>query len=123
MRSTTDWPYPGFGERDWLAGDPADGALRAGRAAVLAVTSDRGADPWARDGLTDAIRAVADLHERLDWALLALVGEARGARLSWAEVGAALGVSRQAAQQRFAGYVEQALEQAREQSRPAAQPQ
>jgi hypothetical protein len=59
---------------------------------------------------------VVELEERLDWALLALVGEARAARLSWAEIGTGLGVSRQAAQQRFASYVEQALAQAREAS-------
>jgi hypothetical protein len=113
VRTTTEWPYAGLGDPSWLAGDPADDALRAARAAVLDVLSTSGADARSRAGLLAALGAVADLQERLDWALLALVGEGRAARLSWAELGAALGVSRQAAQQRFAAFVEQALEQAR----------
>jgi hypothetical protein len=112
MRPPTDWPYAGLGDASWLAGDAADDALRAARAAVLAVLSASGVDAGSRAGLLSAVRAVAELHERLDWALLALVGEGRATRLTWAELGQALGVSRQAAQQRFAGYVEQALAQA-----------
>ena len=40
--------------------------------------------------------------------MLSLVGEARANGVTWAEVGASLGVSKQAAQQRFAPYVKQA---------------
>lgn len=118
MRTTTEWPYAGLGDPSWLAGDPDDDALRAARSAVLEALSGTGVDARSRAGLLAALGAVADLQERLDWALLALVGEGRAARLSWAELGSALGVSRQAAQQRFAAYVEQAHEQARTDAGP-----
>jgi hypothetical protein len=45
--------------------------------------------------------------------MLSIVGEARtDAGVTWAALGEALGVTKQAAQQRFAGYVNEALRQA-----------
>lgn len=119
MALREDWPYPGVRDRSWLAGDPADDALQAARTAVRALLPPPGRGTSSRDDLLLALQAVVELQERLDWALLAVVGEARSARLSWAEVGQALGVSRQAAQQRFAGYVAEALDQAADRSASA----
>ncbi len=56
---------------------------------------------------------LAAIAERIDWAMLSLVGEARAHVVSWSAIGASLGVTKQAAQQRFAPYVKQALEQAK----------
>jgi len=64
------------------------------------------------EGLAAALGHLASLAERVDWALLSVVGEARSIGMSWQSIGAALGVSKQAAQQRFARYVAEALEQA-----------
>ncbi len=108
----TTWPYPGFGSAAWLTGAPDDDALVVAREAVTAVLHDRGQLPGPGPGVVDGLRALADLRERLDWAMLALVGEGRAARLSWTEIAAALGVSRQAAQQRFGAWVKQAHAQA-----------
>lgn len=108
----TTWPYPGFGSAAWLTGAPDDDALVVTREAVAAVLHDRGQLPGPGPGVVDGLRALADLRERLDWAMLALVGEGRAARLPWSEIAAALGVSRQAAQQRFGAWVEQAHAQA-----------
>jgi hypothetical protein len=110
----TDWPYPSFADRRWLGGERgADPVLahlvRAVRALVADTGGGQAADP---DALLHALGQVADLAERADWALLSLVGELRCAGATWATIGAALGVTKQAAQQRFAGYVAQALEQA-----------
>jgi hypothetical protein len=62
--------------------------------------------------LLDALTRLAAVGERVDWALLSVVGEARARGLSWQAIGDALGVTKQAAQQRFAPYVKEALEQA-----------
>jgi predicted ATP-dependent protease len=54
---------------------------------------------------TDALRAIAELAERrseIDDELTAAIREARKANRSWSEIGAMLGVSKQAAQRKYA---------------------
>lgn len=110
--TTQTWPYPGFAEPTWLRGDGADPALTAVRSAVLSTLAARGHDVDAsNDALVAGMAALADLGERIDWALLALVGEGRSRGMSWASLGSALGVSKQAVQQRFGRWVEEALAQ------------
>lgn len=79
---------------------------RAERAAALERWAD-GVDP---DDLvvadTDALRTIAELvdqRDRIDAAMLDAVRTARASRRSWSEIGAMLGVSKQAAQRKYAG--------------------
>jgi predicted ATP-dependent protease len=54
---------------------------------------------------TDALRAIAELAQRrseIDDELTAAIREARNANRSWSEIGAMLGVSKQAAQRKYA---------------------
>ncbi len=103
------WPYPTFAEPAWLRGDGNDPALNAVRTAVLATMSARGQRVSTSDeALINGMAALADLDERIDWALLALVGEGRSRGMSWATLGKALGISKQAVQQRFGRWVAQA---------------
>ncbi len=54
---------------------------------------------------TRALRSIAELVEQrddVDTALLDAVRDARGADRSWSEIGAMLGVSKQAAQRKYA---------------------
>jgi hypothetical protein len=81
---------------------------RAERAAAL----EAWADTVEADELvtvdTDALRAIAELAERrdeVDAALLEAVRSARAAHRSWSEIGAMLGVSKQAAQRKYARHV------------------
>jgi len=110
------WPYPSYADTKWLGGERgADRALAAVVKAVRGLVAEMGGaaegDP---DSLLNAITQLAAIGERVDWALLSLVGEARASGVSWAGVGGALGVSKQAAQQRFAPYVKEALQRARQ---------
>ena len=106
------WPYPMFADATWLRGSGDDAALNALRAAVFATLSARGQNVNATDdALFAGMEALADLGERIDWALLALVGEARSRGISWAALGKALGISKQAVHQRFGPWIEQALAQ------------
>ena len=104
-----DWPYPSVTDPRWLA--PGDDAyLAAARDAVRGLLPDRAG---RSEQLVAGLAAAQQLRDRLDWVLLSLVGEGRAAGLSWSEVGAALGVRKQAAHQRYGPYVEAALAQAR----------
>jgi hypothetical protein len=51
--------------------------------------------------LGDALAATVALRDAADAVIFELVGHAREAGASWADIGAALGVSTQAAHQRF----------------------
>jgi hypothetical protein len=54
---------------------------------------------------TEALRAIAELAERrgeVDAALVEAIRSARRADRSWSEIGAMLGVSKQAAQRKYA---------------------
>lgn len=90
-------PRGGAGTGDVPGGGAMDVALARALLDVLSeppVTNDPGA-PLALVAATDALAASG---QRL---LAGAVDEARAAGHSWSEIGAALGVSRQAAQQRF----------------------
>jgi len=57
---------------------------------------------------TAALRAIAELVERrdeVDTALLGAIRDARNADRSWSEIGAMLGVSKQAAQRKYASKI------------------
>lgn len=71
---------------------------------------------WANDGGADdrveansaALRAIAELVEQredVDTALLGAIRDARDANRSWSEIGAMLGVSKQAAQRKYASKI------------------
>jgi len=109
------WPYPSYGDRRWLGGDRGpDAALAAVVRSVRTTIAESGRQASGEPGdLLAGMEQLAAIAERVDWALLSLVGEARAQRVSWSRIGQALGVSKQAAQQRFAGYVREALERAR----------
>jgi hypothetical protein len=108
------WPYPSYADLRWLGGERgADPALAAVVRAVRATVTDSGGQASGEPAdLLAALTALAALAERVDWALLSVVGEARAVPVPWASIGAALGVTKQAAQQRFAPYVKEALQQA-----------
>jgi len=108
------WPYPSYADRNWLGGDRGTdralaGVVRTLRSLVAETGGRAAAEP---DSLLTAMTQLAEIGERIDWALLSLVGEARTFGVSWQTIGSALGVTKQAAQQRFAPYVKEALEQA-----------
>jgi hypothetical protein len=108
------WPYPSYAERTWLGGDRgADRELAAVVRGLRSLVTESGGRAGAEpESLLAAAGHLAAMAERVDWALLSVVGEARARGLSWQAIGTALGVTKQAAQQRFAPYVRQALEQA-----------
>jgi hypothetical protein len=111
---TSQWPYPSYADARWLGGERgADRHLAAVVRSVRGLSQEAGHRPTSdADGLSAALGHLAALSERVDWALLSVVGEARSVGMSWQSIGAALGVSKQAAQQRFARYVNEAMEQA-----------
>lgn len=112
MSDPSRWPYPPFASRDWLRGDGSDPALHAARDAVKATVRERGQPmDGSTESLAAGLTALADLAERIDWGLLALTGEARSRGMSWSDIGAALGISRQAVHKRFSSYVAQAVAQ------------
>jgi len=108
------WPYPSYADRIWLGGERGPdralaGVVRTLRTLVAESGGKVAAEP---DSVLEAMSRLAEVGERVDWALLSLVGEARTMGVSWQGIGNALGVTKQAAQQRFAPYVKEALEQA-----------
>jgi hypothetical protein len=120
--TTSCWPYPSYSDRRWLGGERVeDRALAAVIKALRTTVAETGrpvsTDP---DSLLDALSHLAEIAERIDWAMLSLVGESRSAGLPWSVIGGALGVTKQAAQQRFAPYVREAIEQAEQAEQPAA---
>jgi hypothetical protein len=112
-----NWPYPSYFDRRWLGGER--GADRALAAVVSAVRQTAGSSPAPDRAGTDAALLAGLAHlgqvaERVDWALLSVVGEARAGGATWTAIGQALGVSRQAAQQRFAPWVREAMTRRRQ---------
>jgi hypothetical protein len=108
------WPYPSYADRRWLGGEGGpDRALAAVVKGVRSSVAEAGEEVSDQpESLLGAMAHLAAMAERVDWAVLSLVAEARAHGVSWSAVGGSLGVSKQAAQQRFAPYVKQALEQA-----------
>ena len=118
MPRTPSWPYASFGSPAWLRPEQSDPALD--RARELALSLVRPSPPVDRaELLLAAVAGTREVADRLDWVLLSLVGEARAQGLSWEEVGAALGVSRQAAHKRYAPHLADAYARAREEAQPA----
>ncbi len=116
--TTSPWPYPSYSDLRWLGGERGqDRALAAVVKAVRTTVSEAG-DPVVADAdsLLAGLAHLAAIAERTNWAMLSLVGEARTLGVPWVAIGTALGVTKQAAQQRFASYVAQALEQAEAES-------
>jgi len=108
------WPYPSYADRRWLGGDRGtDKALAGVVRALRALVAETGGsvDP-SPPSLLHALGQLADLGERVEWAMLSVIGEARTEGVTWAAIGEALGVTKQAAQQRFAPYVKEALDRA-----------
>lgn len=108
------WPYPSYADRRWLGGDRGEDAalatvVRGVRELVRGSAGPAGSDP---PGLLHALGQLADIGERVEWVMLSLIGEARCQGVTWKAIGEALGVTKQAAQQRFAPYVKIALERA-----------
>ena len=108
------WPYPSYADRNWLGGERGgDRALAGVVRALRSLVSETGGQPAPdAESVLFAMTRLAEIGERIDWALLSLVGEARSFGVSWQTIGTSLGVTKQAAQQRFAPYVKEALEQA-----------
>jgi hypothetical protein len=112
--TSSPWPYPSYADRHWLGGERVpDRALAAAIRAVRSAVAEAG-DPVSSDpeALLAGLSHLAAIGERIDWVMLSLVGESRAAGVPWVALGAALGVTKQAAQQRFAPYVQAAMDQA-----------
>jgi len=108
------WPYPSYADLGWLGGVRIpDRALAAVIRSLRTAVAESG-DPVSDEppALLAALGHLAAIAERVDWALLSIVGECRAHEVPWATIGTALGVSKQAAQQRFAHYVKEAMRQA-----------
>ncbi len=77
---------------------------RAEREKALAEWADRVNSSDLNTADTEALRIIAELAERreeVDEELTAAVSSARRAQRSWSEIGAMLGVSKQAAQRKY----------------------
>lgn len=114
VQHDSTWPYPSYAEARWLGGERGPDRHLAAVVRAVRGVSQEAADPPATtaDGLGAALGHLARMSDRVDWAMLSVVGEARAHGMSWQAIGNALGVSKQAAQQRFARYVAEAFEQA-----------
>lgn len=112
--TTSPWPYRSYADRRWLGGERGeDPALAAVVRSVRSTVADAGEPVTdSPDSLLSAMTQLAAIAERIDWAMLSLIGEARTHDVPWSAIGASLGVSKQAVQQRFAPYVKQAMDQA-----------
>jgi uncharacterized coiled-coil DUF342 family protein len=78
---------------------------RAERAEALEKWADRVESAELKVADTEALRAIAELVEQrdeVDEELTAAVRSARRVHRSWSEIGAMLGVSKQAAQRKYA---------------------
>lgn len=80
-------------------------ASRAARAETLSAWADQVEPDDLRQVDTESLRRIAELIEQRDHLtgeIAAAVDAARAAQRSWSEIGAMLGVSKQAAQRRYA---------------------
>lgn len=81
---------------------------RTERAAALEEWADRVSSDELVAADTQALRAIAELAEQregVDAAIVEAVRSARAAHRSWSEIGAMLGVSKQAAQRKYSKLV------------------
>ena len=81
---------------------------RAQRASALERWADEVDTSDLVEAQTAALRSIAELVDQrddVDTALLAAVSDARRADRSWSEIGAMLGVSKQAAQRKYASTI------------------
>ncbi len=81
---------------------------RAARAKALEEWAERVESSELKEADTVALRTIADLAERrdeVDSELTEAVRSARQAHRSWSEIGAMLGVSKQAAQRKYGSKV------------------
>ena len=77
---------------------------RADRAAALEEWAEKVEPADLRTADTDSLRHIAELtqqRDQVDSELAESVRDARAARRSWSEIGAMLGVSKQAAQRKY----------------------
>jgi hypothetical protein len=109
--TASPWPYPSYADRRWLGGDRGQDRSLAAVVKTLRATVAETGEPVSEDpeSVLLALAHLAEIAERIDWAMLSLVGEARAHGVPWVSVGASLGVTKQAAQQRFAPYVKEAM--------------
>jgi ATP-dependent Clp protease ATP-binding subunit ClpA len=70
---------------------------------LISYVRDLHPDGGPLDHLTDAVGAAQDLNEQADALIGYFVDQARGSGASWSQIGAAMGVTKQAAQKRFVG--------------------
>jgi hypothetical protein len=112
--TVSPWPYPSYADRRWLGGERGSDRSLAAVVKGLRTAVTEAGEPVSDDpeSLLTALSHLASFAERVEWAMLSLVGEARAHGVPWVAVGASLGVTKQAAQQRFAPYVKEAMEQA-----------
>ncbi len=90
--------------RDQVGTVPTMTKTRAERAAALETWADAVDPADLRSADTDALRHIAELTQQrddVDAELTQTVHAARAAHRSWSEIGAMLGVSKQAAQRRY----------------------
>ncbi len=118
MPRTPSWPYAPFGSPTWLRPAGNDPALDSARELALSLVRRPPSGDRAELLLT-AVSRTREVADRLDWVLLSLVGEARAQGLSWEEVAAALGVSKQAAHKRYAPHLADAYARASVEQQPA----
>ena len=81
---------------------------RSQRAAALERWADEVDAGDLVEARTAALRTIAELAEQrndIDTALLGAIRDARNADRSWSEIGAMLGVSKQAAQRKYAAKI------------------
>src|SRR3954453_3534555 len=86
------WPYPAYADRNWLGGERGpDRELAAVVRALRGLVTESGGRPSTEtEALVTAAGHLAAIAERVDWALLSVVGEARARGLSWQAIGTAL---------------------------------
>jgi len=113
--AASPWPYPSYADKRWLGGERgSDRSLAAVVRTLRALVTEAGGRVSEEpESLLTALTQLAAMAERADWAMLSLVGEARANGVAWAAIGEALGVTKQAAQQRFGPYVREAMDRAR----------
>lgn len=108
------WPELRFGDGVWVDADARPGASQL-RRALMDLLAD--SYPGEDHRLLVAIRCTCELQERVDETLKLLVAESRANGVTWQTIGASVGTGRTAAQKRFGGGQEAAIDEVRAQHR------